>query len=354
MSLRRLTVLTIVLLTLLSLPVIATGEILLPPGFTVQVYVTAEGFDTSERAARGLPSASTLVIDDSGVLYLARTGRRYSGGEVDDLWPVYRFPAGGAKVTKATERRFLYGPPLPSAQIAGLRAGRDLLVSTFDRDRKIGVLYLMADGHAELLAGGTPARGSAPLLVQPEGVASDSAGNVYVADRAQDRVLKLGPRGAVLDAARAEVKRPRVLAVGGDGALWIAGDGAAEAPWQRGPGEIWRMAGDAAPALVLRGPVAAGISLAASGELFVADRQTPEIFAVAADGRRIPFAKFTDGDAPRGLAFAPITPETERAGIAGSLFVIAISRGAWPVNEVLKISGPFERYLRESAPPAGR
>ena len=330
-------------------PATAGGEILLPPGFTVQVYVTGDGFDTSERAARGLPSASTIAIDNSGVLYLARTGRRYSAGEVDDLWPVYRFPVGGARVTKATEARFLYGPPLPSAQIAGIRAGRDLLVSTFDRDRRVGVLYLLADGHAELLAGGTPTAGSPPLLVQPEGVAADKAGNIYVADRAQDRVVKLGPRGAVVDANHVEIKRPRVLAAGRDGTLWVAGDGAAEAPWSRGPGEIWRVAGDAPPALVLRGPVAAGIGLAPSGDLFVADRQTPEIFAVGADGRRVTFAKFTDSDAPRSLAFAPVTPETERAGIAGSLFVVTISRGAWPVNEILKISGPFERVLREGA-----
>jgi DNA-binding beta-propeller fold protein YncE len=331
-------------LVILALPCAAFAEIVLPPGFTVQVYVTGDGFDTSERSARGLPSASTLAIDSAGVLYVARTGRRYSGGEVDDLWPVYRFLAGGARVTKATERSFLYGPPLPSAQIAGMRGGRDVLVSTFDRDRKVGVLYLLNDGHAEMLAGGTPPKGEAPLLTQPEGAAVDGAGNVYVADRAQDRVVKLGPRGALVDISRVAVKRPRVLAVGGDGALWVAGDGGAEAPWQRGPGEIWRIAGDAPPALVLRGPVAAGMTLAPSGDVFVADRQAPEIFAVAPDGRKIPFAKFTDGDAPRGLAFAPVTPQTERAGIAGSLFVIAVSRGAWPVNEILRISGPFEQF----------
>jgi len=49
---------------------------------------------------------------------------------------------------------------------------------------------------------------------------------------------------------------------------------------------------------------------------------------------------------------APVTPETERAGIAGSLFVVAIGKGAWPVNEVLKISGPFARFLREATPRA--
>jgi sugar lactone lactonase YvrE len=342
-----------VIVALLALvPGLAFAEIVLPPGFTVEVYVTGEGFDTSERAARGLPAASTLAVDNTGILYLARTGRRYSGGEVDDLWPIYRIPPGGAQLTKATERRFLHGPPLPSAQVAGLRAGRDLLVTTFDRDRKVGVLYVMDDGRAELFAGGTPPRGTPALLVQPEGAAADAAGNVYVADRAQDRVVKFGPRGAMIDGKHVAVKRPRLLAVGSDGALWVAGDGAAEAPWQRGPGEIWRVAGDAAPALVLRGPVAAGMGLSPTGHLFIADRQAPEIFAMDVEGRRIPFAKFTDGDAPRGLVFAPVTPQTERAGIAGSLFVVGISRGAWPVNEILRISGPFERYLREQAAPA--
>jgi DNA-binding beta-propeller fold protein YncE len=340
----------LMLLAVLMAPTAAPAEILLPPGFTVQVYVTGDGFDATEgRAAPGVPSASTLAVDHAGTLYLARTGRRYSGGEVDDLWPIYRFPIGGARVTKATEKRFLYGPPLPSAQVAGLRGGLELLVTTFDRDRKVGVLYAMGDGHAELLAGGTPPRGAQPVLVQPEGIAADTAGNVYVADRARDRVLKLDRRGAVLDESHVAVKRPRILAMGRDGALWIAGDGSAEAPWSRGPGEIWRVAGDTPPALVLRGPVVSGMGLAPTGHLFVADRQAPEIFAVGADGRRVTFARFTNGDAPRSLTFAPVTPETERAGIAGSLFLVAISRGAWPVNEILKISGPFEQFLREGA-----
>src|SRR5947207_1940279 len=351
---RRLLAVTALVLTLAGLTTAANAEILLPPGFTMQVYVTGDGFDTVEgRVAHGIPSASTLAVDHAGTLYLARPGRRYTGGEVDDIWPVYRFPAGGARATKATESRYLYGPPLPSAQIAGVRAGRELLITTFDRDRKVGVLYVMVNGHAELFAGGTPPRGATPVLVQPEGAAADAAGNVYVADRAQDRVVKFDPRGAILDATRVKVPRPRALAFGADGALWIAADGAAEAPWSRGPGEIWRVVGDAEPALVRRGPVAAGMTLSSTGHLFVADRQAPEIFALAPDGRVTSFARFTDGDAPRSVAFVPVTPETERAGIAGSLFVVAIGKGAWPVNEVVKISGPFERFLRE-APPAAR
>ena len=344
----------VIVLVLLGGVSAADAEIFLPRGFTMQVYVTGEGFDTAEgRLARGIPAASTIAVDHAGTLYLARPGRRYTAGEVDDLWPVYRFPAGGGRATKTTEARFLYGPPLPSAQIAGVRAGRELLVTTFDRDRKIGVLYVMTNGQAELFAGGTPPRGAPPTLVQPEGAAADAAGNIYVADRAQDRIVKFDPRGSMLPDAHVKLQRPRTLAIGGDGALWIASDGAAEAPWQRGPGEIWRMVNGGAPTLVRRGPVAAGMALSTTGHLFVADRQGPEIFALAPDGGVIPFARFTDGDAPRSLAFAPVTPETERAGIAGNLFVIAIGKGAWPVNEVLKISGPFEQFLRE-ATPVGR
>jgi hypothetical protein len=347
-------VIALALLALLISPVAAGAEILLPPGFTVEVYVSGDGFDTSDgRAAQGVPSSSTLVVDRTGTLYLARSGRRYSGGEIDDLWPVFRFPTGGARVTKGTERNFLYGPPLPSAQAAGLRADGELLVTTFDRDRKVGVLYVMVNGHAELFAGGTPPeRTIAPVLVQPEAAVADAAGNIYVADRAQDRVLKIDARGSVVDASHVSVKRPRLLALGTDGALWIAADGTAEAPWQRGPGEIWRRVGSAPPTLVRKGPVAAGMGLAPTGHLFVADRQGGEIFALLPDGRSLPFARFTDGDAPRALTFAPVTPDTERAGIAGSLFLVAIRRGAWPVNEVLRISGPFDRFLTDTTPPA--
>jgi hypothetical protein len=343
----------VLLLVLLVVPAVARAEIILPPGFTARVYVSGDGFDTAEgRAGRGVPAASTMAVDHAGFLYLARTGRRYTAGEVDDLWPIYRFPPGGARMTKATESRYLYGPPLPSAQVAGLRGGREVLVTTFDRDRKVGVLYVMIDGHAELLAGGTPPRGVSPMLTQPESAVVDRAGNIYVADRAQNRVMKLDPRGVVLDARHAAVTRPRVLTLGADGALWVAGDGTAEAPWQRGPGELWRVAGDGPPALVLRGPVAAGMSAGLRGEVLVADRAGSQIFVLAPDGRRVEFARFTDGDAPRGLVFAPVTAETERAGIAGDLFIIAIGRGAWPINEVLRISGPFERFLRDELPGA--
>lgn len=332
-------------LALALAPSPAAAELVLPAGFTAQVYVTGEGFDSdAARGVRGIPSTSTLAFDQASVLYLARSGRRYYGGEVYDRWPIYRIPAGGARLTPDTETRYFYGPPLPNPQIAGTRRGRELLVTTFDRERRIGAVYRLIDGRAELLAGGTPERGSQPVLRQPEGAAVDSSGNVYVADRSQGVVVRLDPDGRVTDPRHVVIARPRLLAVDDRDHLWVGSDGTAEAPMQQGPGEIVQVSPQGASTVAYRGPVAFAIGLSVGNRLFVADRHEKQIFILTQDGKRHGFASFTEGDAPRSLCFAPVTPETRRAGVAGDLFVVTIKAGAWPVNEVVRISGPFDDF----------
>jgi hypothetical protein len=346
-------VVALVSLVLVSLTLVSgapAAEFTLPPGFSAQTYVTGEGFTAdSWRGLPGIPSTSTLAVDADGVLYLARSGRRYSGGEAEDLTRLYRIPPGGARLTPQSEPRFLVGPPLPNPQVGAVRGGRELLLTTFDRDRSVGVLYRMLDGRVELLAGGTPPRGTAPLFKQPEGAVVDARGSLLVADRVQGTVVRLDPQGEVLDASVVKVPRPRLLAAGTEH-FWVAADGAADAPWQRGPGEFWRVRSDGQATLVLRGPVAAGMTIGPADWLFVADRQGARIFGLSPEGQQAEFARFSEGDAPRTLTFVPATPETRRAGIAGDLFVVTVTRGAWPVNEVVRISGPFERFIRESDP----
>jgi len=328
-------------------PAMAAADILLAPGFALRVYVTGEGFETpTGTPGRGIPSTSTLVVDDKGVLYLGRTGRRYSSGEYEYLTPLYRIPAGGARLTPSMESRYFYGPPLVNAQLGSGRGGRDLLVTTFDRDRRVGALYRMNDGRAQLLAGGTPAEGMALLLVQPEGCVIDTAGTVFVADRERGVVLSLDASGKVLDPAYVRVTRPRVLAVDEANHLWIASDGNAEAPWQPGPGELWRVSPGGERRRVLEGPMAQGLAPGPGGAIFFADRQGSEIFAVAPDGRRVHLARFMDGHAPRSLTFVPDTAETRAAGIAGDLLVVVIRSGVFQLNEIMRISGPFRDLVR--------
>src|SRR3990172_12641599 len=108
----------------------------------------------------------------------------------------------------------------------------------------IGAVYRLLDGRAELFAGGTPPRGVAPLLVQPEGVAVDRGGRVYVADRERGAIVRFDPSGRVVDTRWASITRPRVLAMDDADRLWVGSDGTADAPWQRGDGEIWRAGTD--------------------------------------------------------------------------------------------------------------
>ncbi|HSE06059.1 MAG TPA: hypothetical protein VLK35_18065, partial [Methylomirabilota bacterium] len=206
---------TLTLALVLLAPAAARAEIILPAGFTARVYVTGEGFvsASTELRGRGIPTTPTLAVDHTGALYLARTGRRYSGGEFDYLSSLYRIKAGGAHLTAATEARYFHGAPLNNAQVSGGRGGREILVTTFDRDRRVGVVYRLIDGRIHFFAGGTPEPGTPPLLVQPEGAAVDGTGHVYVADRAQGVVVRFDPTGRVVDPSYVRAVRPRTLTV---------------------------------------------------------------------------------------------------------------------------------------------
>jgi hypothetical protein len=117
----------------------------------------------------------------------------------------------------------------------------------------------------------------------------------------------------------------------------------------RGTGEIWS-SGPEGRRLALRGPIAAGMDVSPHGHLFVADRQGSRILAVGRDGTSTEFATFTDGDAPRALAWAPVNEATRRARIAGDLFVVLIRRGTWSLNDIVRIPGPFDELVRARLP----
>jgi len=343
-------------LGLLAVPMAVSAGVILPAGFAERVYVSGQGFDRgSEPESSGVPVATTLGVDATGHLYLAKSGSRYGAAQAEEfLSRVYRIPPGGARLTPAAELRYFHGPPLRNPEVGAVSARGTLFLTTYDPDREIGVVYRVRDGQPALFAGGTPPPGQPPLLKQPEGIAVDPAGYVYVADRGRDRVVKLDPSGHVVDGhyLGLTVPRARMLALDPAGPLWIAGDGTAAAPWQDGVGHIWRVGPEGAARMVLEGPHAAAIAAGPGGALFVADRTAARLYAVTPEGRRIDFAAFTGGVQPRSLAFAPVTPETVQAGIAGDLFVVTFVLRTWYLNEVLRISGPFADFVRREGRPA--
>jgi sugar lactone lactonase YvrE len=318
------------------------------------VYVTGQGFDSSgERGVSGIPSVGTLGIDATGTMYLSRTGARFRSGDVEDLWAIYRIPAGGARLTPDTEARYRHGPPLPNPQIGAVSARGAVWVTTYDRERRLGALYRSLDGKPVLFAGGRPPPGAPPLLRHPEGVAVDPAGDIYVTDRDEGAIVRLDARGNLVNARLATILRPRILAMDEAGSLWVGGDGTAETPFGSGSGEISRVAPDGRTQPVLQGPLPAGFSMSPGGTLFVVQRRTGQVFALTSDGRRLDFAAARDGSFLRSLAFAPVTAETRRAGIAGDLFLVVVSRSMWLINEVIRVSGPFDEWVRqETSRPA--
>jgi streptogramin lyase len=346
---RRFVLLVGLAVALVTVP--AAAELTLPPGFTAQVYVTGQGFDTgSDRSVHGIPSIGTLAFDGLGTLYLARAGTRFRSGEVDEFSTILRVAPGGARLTPETEARHHFGPPLRNPQVAAARDRGEVFVTTYDRDRKIGALYRMVDGRPQLLAGGTPLGGAAPLLRHPEGVTFDSTGHIYVTDREQGMVLRLDRSGKAVGDRHLTVMRPRAVAADEAGHLWVATDGTAETPWQDGAGQLWRAAPDGTLSLVMTGPLPGGIALSPTGTLFMSQRRAGKIFAVTPGGKRFDFAAGSDGTVIRTIAFAPVTPETRKAGIAGDLFVVAVPRQIWAINQVIRVSGPFEEFIRQASP----
>lgn len=325
----------------------------LPPGFSITTYVTGTGFDPDRRAnARGIPAIVTATFDFRGNLYFARTANRLREIYGRDGASIYRVPAGGAAITPQTEAKFLFGPPLPDPDEAAVNEKGEVFVSTSNRAAGFGSVYRIGpSGKADLFAGGTPAAGEPPLLIDPEGIAFDKEGHVYVIDNQLGTVAKFDSEGKITNRSfLSGLGRGRTLTLDSRGYLWIGSDGPHHTPHIDGSGIIYRASlPDGKLQTLHSGPLPSGMSLSPGGNIFVAQRRSGKIFALTPEGRKVDFATFSSGAAVRTLVFPPISEETQKAGIAGSLFVMVFPMLDYPVREIIRISGPFDTYVKEAA-----
>ena len=319
----------------------------LPPGFQASIYVTGAGFHDDQR---GIPAVVSMTFDRRGALYFARTANRlkeiYGRGDAR----VYRMPPGAAKVTPATENRFLFGPPLDDPDELAVNRRGEVFVSA-SHPAGYGVIYrLNPNGAASLFAGGPVSSGQL-LLRDPEGIAFDKAGNVYVVDAGLGVVVKLDDKGKVLDPRwLTGLGRGRTLTIDTKDHLWIGSDGTHDAEPIDRNGEILRVPlSGGKPATVYSGALPSGMSFSPGENLFVAQRRSHKIFALTPAGKRVEFASFTGRSSLRTLAFPPVTNQTRKLGIANDLFVMVFPMLDYPVREVIRITGPFDDYIKRGA-----
>jgi streptogramin lyase len=133
------------------------------------------------------------------------------------------------------------GVAMPQTGIAVDAAGNlyfaDQYRAVIERISPTGVLKLIA-GRSGVL-GSTDGPASSALFFQPVGIALDSAGNIYVADRGKNTIRKITPAGIVSTLAgipgsfghqdgpgsSATFNEPQALAIDAAGNLYVADSG---------------------------------------------------------------------------------------------------------------------------------
>ncbi|MGH2365444.1 MAG: hypothetical protein ACRDHX_12445 [Chloroflexota bacterium] len=186
---------------------------------------------------------------------------------------------------------------------------------------------------------GGPAAGPGQLN-DPRDVAVDAAGNVYVADTGNHRIVKFGPSGSFVAAwsgtAGAALVQPVALAVVPDGLIVV----------DNATGQVHKFAFNGAPVPGFE-PAAGlfrprGVAVDAAGNILVSDTGNNRLLELAPSGA--PIASFTANgqlDQPTAVAFGPggavfvAEPDANAIAVLSSTGVLAAQWAMDPNSTVL-------------------
>jgi sugar lactone lactonase YvrE len=170
-----------------------SGQISTIAGTGIEGY----GGDGAAAAAALLDTPTGVAVDSTGNLYIADSHnhriRKVSGGTMTTIAgtgaPGYSGDGGAAAAAQLS---------LPSAVVVDSNGNIFIADTNNQRIRKItGTTITTIAGNGEELYVGDGAAATAAVLDSPTGVAVDSTGNLYIADRHNHRIRMVTPAGTI-------------------------------------------------------------------------------------------------------------------------------------------------------------
>lgn len=262
-------------------------------------------------ARRRLPSLSPLAALAVGLVALVAVivfvGVHLSSAS--NAGPTITTLAGTGQRIFSSDGRAASATPLVRPVALAIGAKGEIYVADGNRVREIrsdGTLVAFAGSGVQGDSGdGGPARDAE--LNSPQGLAVDSAGNVYIADTLNHRVRRVGSDGIIQTVAgtgqvgysgdgdvatRANLNLPTGLAIGFQDSVFIADTGNNVVQLLDSDGRIstvvgtgeggYRGDGDRARYALLNGP--AGLAFDGEGNLYIADTLNERVREVGVDG----------------------------------------------------------------------
>ena len=252
--------------------------------------------DGQPAISASLYGPSALAFDPAGNLYIADT-RSNRVRRVDLSGVIATFAGNGTVSGFGGEGNPATLTPLNSPQGVAADLVGNVYIADTNHNR---VIRVDAAGNVHTVAGtGSPGEAGAggtslAELYGPTGLSLDGAGNLYIADTQNHRVLMLTPRGAISTiagtgtggfngdggaAAAAELSYPSAVAVDASGNVYIADTGNNRVRLVTADGHIATIAGtgdavyngDSGPALEIALYNPAGLTLDGQGNVWVAD-----------------------------------------------------------------------------------
>jgi sugar lactone lactonase YvrE len=323
------------------------------------VITTVAGSQTSGFSGDGGAAAkaqfdqpSGVGVDVLGEVFIADTGNNR----------IRKLATSGVITTIAGDGTHNYSGdngPATSAQMfspqsVALGSG-NIYVSDYARIRKIasGTISTVA-GNGTIGSSGDTGPATSAQLNQPEGIALDGAGNLYIADSAGNRVRMVNPGGVITTVAgtgsagysgdggaatAAQLRDPEALALDAAGNLYIVDSGNASVRKVTPNGIISTVAGngiqgysgDNGPAKSAQLTIPRGIAVDTSGNVYIADFGDSRVRKVSPDGTISTVA-----------VAAALSPQGVAVDSSGNLFIADFNNVVWkvsPAGATVQIAG---------------